>query len=67
MAHEMLLSVELHRLPKPRKLKKSKKSKIQKKSGFEPRTFGLAVGSLNHCTGSDAVARSHKNSAALQV
>jgi hypothetical protein len=47
------MSVELHRPPKPEESQKNQKFSTDKTipcPGFEPRTSGLAVGSLNHCT-----------------
>jgi hypothetical protein len=48
-----MTSVELYRPPKPEVSQKSSKffnGKSIPYPGFEPRTSGLAVGSLNHCT-----------------
>jgi hypothetical protein len=48
------MSVELHRPRKPEKVRKIQKFSLNGKTipypRFEPRTSGLAVGSLNHCT-----------------
>jgi hypothetical protein len=47
------MRVELHRPPKPEESQKNSKffnGKTIHYRGFEPRTSGLTVGSLNHCT-----------------
>jgi hypothetical protein len=40
----------VHRPPKPEGSQKFSKEKTIPYPGFEPKTSGLAVGSLNHCT-----------------
>jgi hypothetical protein len=44
------MSVELYRPPKPEENRKNSTEKTIPYPGFKPRTSGLAVGSLNHCT-----------------
>jgi hypothetical protein len=56
------MSVELYRPPKPEERQKNLKFFTEKTISyprFEPRTSGLAVGSINHCTIGSVVQMHH--------